>query len=146
EEAGCLGKTTNNVAEYTALVRALERAAQMGARRVILRSDSELLVKQMSGEYRVKNAQLLALYEAAREWCKRFDHVSIMHVRREQNSRADALCNKALDGRTDSAPSPAKKPQQAHAARRSAAREDTVRADAVACLHAAATAWKQNAA
>src|SRR5947209_11368241 len=61
EEAGCLGTATNNLAEYTALVRALERAAELGGEHLLIRSDSELLVKQMNGQYRVKNPQLKVL-------------------------------------------------------------------------------------
>jgi len=82
EEAGCLGSATNNVAEYTALVNALQRAAELGGKRVLIRSDSELLVKQMNGEYRVKNEQLRELYEEARQLVKRFDTVMLRHVPR----------------------------------------------------------------
>jgi len=98
EENGLLGVTTNNLAEYTALVRALERAAELGARRLIVHSDSELLVKQMNGAYRVKNPDIRVLYDQAKELIERFEQVVIRHVRREQNSRADELCNEALDG------------------------------------------------
>jgi ribonuclease HI len=97
EENGLLGVTTNNLAEYTALVRALQRAAELGARRLIVHSDSELLVKQMNGAYRVKSPDLRVLYDRAKELIKRFEQVVIRHVRREQNSRADELCNQALD-------------------------------------------------
>src|SRR5437868_1765974 len=65
EEKGCLGDSTNNVAEYTALVRALEHAQRLGARRLIVNSDSELMVKQMAGEYKVKHEGLRPLYEQA---------------------------------------------------------------------------------
>jgi len=65
EESGVLGNSTNNVAEYTALVKALERARALGARRVLVQSDSELMVKQMTGEYKVKNEGLRPLYEEA---------------------------------------------------------------------------------
>jgi ribonuclease HI len=137
EDAGCLGRATNNVAEYTALVRALERAAQLKATRVHIRSDSELLVKQMTGEYRVKNPQLRPLYEEATRLRSRFDLVSFTHVRREQNKRADELCNAALDGektrRTGSKP--------AHP-RKASALQEKVREEAVHCLQAAATSWK----
>src|SRR5713226_4569662 len=67
EEAGYLGNATNNFAEYTALVKALERALELGGERLIIESDSELLVKQMNGEYRVKNDQLRVLHERARK-------------------------------------------------------------------------------
>src|ERR1700730_5607079 len=100
EECGCLGRMTNNQAEYTALVRGLEHAARLGtAQQVQVFSDSELMVKQMRGEYRVKNEELRDLYEQARELAGLFPPVLFQHVRREQNSRADALCNEALDGK-----------------------------------------------
>jgi ribonuclease HI len=101
EEAGCLGTMTNNQAEYTALVRALEHALELGPRqRVFVHSDSELLVKQMNGEYRVKNDDLRDLFDQAQDLRRRFKGgVTIRHVRRAANSRADALCNEALDGK-----------------------------------------------
>lgn len=99
EEAQPIGKATNNVAEYTGLIRALEAAAELGVKDLNVFSDSELLVKQMNGEYRVKNADLQDLYREAQELRKRFDRVTLMHVRRAQNARADFLCNEALDGR-----------------------------------------------
>jgi len=98
EEKGLLGNTTNNLAEYTALVRALEQAAELGGKRLIVHSDSELLVKQMNGEYRVKNPDLRVLHDRAKELIEQFEQVAIRHVRREHNSRADELCNQALDG------------------------------------------------
>ena len=106
EEADCLGQMTNNQAEYTALVRALEHALELGAHhRVIVHSDSELMVKQMNGEYRVKNEELRDLYEQAYALRKRFDGpVTIRHVRRAQNKRADQLCNEALDGKRCATP------------------------------------------
>jgi ribonuclease HI len=100
EEAGCLGEMTNNQAEYTALVRALEHALELGPEdRVVLHSDSELMVKQLNGEYRVKNEELKPLYEQALRLRRQFQKpVSFRHVRREYNKRADELCNEALDG------------------------------------------------
>src|SRR5438874_2135799 len=88
EEAGYLGQITNNQAEYTALVRALEHALELGSHHsVIVHSDSELMVKQMRGEYRVKNADLRPLYEQARDLARQFSAgVTYRHVRREQNS------------------------------------------------------------
>ncbi len=80
EEKGTLGTMTNNLAEYTALVRALERARELGAERLIVHSDSELLVKQMNGEYRVKNPDLRVLYDRARELGGQFKQVVIRHV------------------------------------------------------------------
>src|SRR5436305_48950 len=107
EEKGRLGNTTNNIAEYEALVRALERAREVGARRLQVFSDSELLVRQMEGEYQVKNEGLRPLYEEAMALRRQFEAVAINHVRRAQNSRADALCNEALDGKSASSPKPA---------------------------------------
>jgi ribonuclease HI len=103
EKAECLGQMTNNQAEYIALIRALEHALELGPQhRVILHSDSELMVKQMNGEYRVKNEELRGLYEQACGLRRRFEGpVTIRHVRREQNKRADQLCNEALDGKCD---------------------------------------------
>ncbi len=106
EEAGKLGRMTNNQAEYLALVRALEHALELGVHyRVVVHSDSELLVKQMKGEYRVKNADLRDLYEEATALCGRFNQaVVFQHVRREDNRRADALGNEALDGLREPTP------------------------------------------
>src|SRR6266496_2692948 len=98
EEHGFLGTSTNNVAEYTGLIRALERAKELGGRRLIVESDRELMVRQMNGDYQVKNAGLRPLYEEARQLCRRFENVEIRHIRRELNKRADRLCNEALDG------------------------------------------------
>jgi ribonuclease HI len=98
EESFCLGQTTNNIAEYTGLLRALERAKQLGGQRLSIFSDSELLVKQMNGQYRVKNADLKELFDRAQTLKDTFDKVTIKHVYREENERADKLCNEALDG------------------------------------------------
>ena len=87
EEKGTLGTMTNNLAEYTALVRALERARELGAERLIVHSDSELLVKQMNGEYRVKNPDLRVLYDRARELGSQFKQVVIRHVLHEVDHR-----------------------------------------------------------
>ena len=101
EEGGCLGEMTNNQAEYTALVRALERSLRLGAEhRLHIHADSELMVKQMRGEYKVKNAELRDLYDRARDLADKFTGgVVFTHIRRELNKRADALCNEALDGK-----------------------------------------------
>ena len=96
EEFGTLGKETNNVAEYTALIKALEKAKSLGLSRLRINSDSELLVKQVNGEYRVKNDDLKWLSEEAKRLMKQFQSVTISHIRREQNKRADELCNVAL--------------------------------------------------
>jgi ribonuclease HI len=140
EEAATLGNTTNNVAEYTALVKALEAAADLGLKRVSVFSDSELLVKQMNGEYRVKHPDLQPLYRDARELVKEFETVSLAHVRREQNKRADALCNEALDGKLGkpkaAPPSPA-----APKAPKTQVNDASVRGDALDILRSAAQTW-----
>ena len=92
-----IGSTTNNVAEYTAVVRGLEDALDIGATRVRLRSDSELLIRQIEGRYKVKAAHLIPLHRQVRELLAKFESASIEHVRREFNKRADALVNEALD-------------------------------------------------
>lgn len=137
EEAVRLGDTTNNIAEYTALVRALERAAQLGGDRLDIFSDSELLVKQMNGEYRVKNEDLKSLYLQAQERLKSFEKVTIRHVRRAQNSRADALCNEALDGR----PVPPSATAMTSAAPALATSSPGIRNHVVEHLRAAAWEW-----
>lgn len=92
-----LGITTNNVAEYRGLIAALQAALELGARRVEARTDSELLVRQAIGRYRVKNPGLLPLYQELIALRDRFDHVVFAHVPRNLNKRADALANRALD-------------------------------------------------
>jgi ribonuclease HI len=141
QDKGTLGQTTNNVAEYTALVRALERAVKVGGRRVLVNSDSELMVKQMRGEYQVKNEDLRALYRQAKALAAQLEEVKYQHVRREQNSRADRLCNEALDGpgARSAAPARAKKPS----ARVTAEKKEAVRDDAILCLRAAAQEWSR---
>ncbi|UCE04296.1 MAG: ribonuclease HI family protein [Candidatus Latescibacterota bacterium] len=90
-------RITNNVAEYTALLRGLEAAAAAGVRRLLVRLDSELAVRQLRGEYKVRNPGLRSLFTAAQELRARFEVCRIEHVRREENQRADALANAALD-------------------------------------------------
>jgi ribonuclease HI len=97
KDAGLIGHATNNVAEYSALVRALERAAELGVSDLTVKSDSELLVKQMKGIYRVSNPVLAQLHAEARNLVERFRSVKFGHVHREENSQADQLCNEALD-------------------------------------------------
>jgi dinuclear metal center YbgI/SA1388 family protein len=98
EEIGrTIGNGTNNVAEYTALLEGLDLASRHGAREVQVLSDSELLVKQMRGEYKVKNEGLKALFAEAKLRTTTFQRVELRHVPREENTRADALANEALD-------------------------------------------------
>jgi len=92
-----IGHATNNVAEYTALVRGLEHALELGVRRIRVRMDSELVVRQMLGVYRVKHPGLQPLHAAAQLLRGRFAAFHIEHVARALNARADALANAALD-------------------------------------------------
>ncbi len=92
-----IGVATNNVAEYRALVAGLARAEEAGVDELEVVSDSELLVKQMRGEYKVKNAALRELWEEAQRLADRFGRVSYAAVRREHNELADRLVNEALD-------------------------------------------------
>ena len=92
-----IGVATNNVAEYRALVAGLEKALDLGVDEVEVVSDSQLLVKQMRGEYKVKNEALRALSEEAAALARRVGRVSYRAVRREYNERADRLVNEALD-------------------------------------------------
>ena len=149
ESARVLPDCTNNVAEYTALLDALERAGDLGLRNLAILSDSELLVKQMTGVYRVKHPDLKPLYDDAKGLQKGFARVDLAHVRREANKRADELCNLALDGKAfgpsgagpadgpSAGPTPkARKPSAAGS-------DDAVRGDALACLRSAAEAWRR---
>ena len=92
-----LGIATNNVAEYRGLLAALSWAVRTGVDRLRVRSDSELLVKQMRGEYRVKHPALQGLWEQARRLVHRIGDVQFEHVRREFNKDADRLANEAMD-------------------------------------------------
>ena len=92
-----IGTTTNNQAEYRALIRALEFALKNKANRVEVRSDSELIVNQMNGTYRVKKAELKPLQQEAKRLAGLIDDFSICSIPREQNREADKLANKALD-------------------------------------------------
>lgn len=94
-----LGSVTNNVAEYEALLWGLRAAKALGVTRLVVRADSELVVKQLRGEYRVKNEGLKPLFTRAQGLRRAFDSVEFVHVRREQNAEADALANEAMDGR-----------------------------------------------
>ena len=97
EIAEGIGVATNNVAEYTAAIRGLERARELGATRILLRSDSRLLIEQLAGRWKVKNATLQVLHHEARSLIKGFEEVRFEHVRRERNVQADALANRGVD-------------------------------------------------
>jgi ribonuclease HI len=107
-----IGQTTNNVAEYFGLIAALDYAQTNGIRALRVESDSELMVKQMLGQYRVKSEELKPLFERAKKMSQGLESFRITHVYREQNSEADALANQALDetgrGSAASASAPAK--------------------------------------
>jgi len=97
EVKGFLPYSTNNVAEYNGLLAALRWAVEQRVTKLHIRADSELLVKQMKGVYRVKNPGLLPLYEDAKRLARQVGHVTFEHVRRELNKEADRLCNEAMD-------------------------------------------------
>ena len=97
EISGFLGHTTNNVAEYSGLLEALAVAQSEGATIVEIISDSELLVKQMLGQYKVRHPNLIPLYERAKSMVRKFTRFSIRHTLRAGNKDADRLANKAID-------------------------------------------------
>jgi ribonuclease HI len=92
-----LGRTTNNVAEYSALIRALEEARLHGCDAIAVFTDSELMAHQLNGRYAVKAPHLLPLFQRARLLLRQFDSATVTHVRRERNKRADALSNLGAD-------------------------------------------------
>ncbi len=92
-----LGETTNNVAEYSAVVKALEAAKDFGGKEVAIYCDSELLVKQVNGQYRVKSEKIAPLFRQVIDLLAKFDNYEVRHVRREKNTDADKLVNQALD-------------------------------------------------
>lgn len=97
EHSEAIGRATNNVAEYRALVTALEFCQRWGVRRVHLKLDSELIVRQLLGAYRVKSPELRPLYQQVVFMSRGLAEFEVTHVRREQNAHADALANRALD-------------------------------------------------
>lgn len=94
----CIGIATNNVAEYKALIAGLESAARIGSRAISVRADSELIVRQLEGRYRVKHPALQSLFQQVKTLLATWESVDVAHVRREANTVADALVNAALDG------------------------------------------------
>jgi ribonuclease HI len=92
-----IGEATNNVAEYRAVIAGLEAALATGARRVLVRGDSLLVIEQLRGKWKVKNAALRLLHDEARTLLAQFDEVELEHVVRAYNTDADALVNAALD-------------------------------------------------
>jgi len=116
-----LGETTNNVAEYTALVKAFEAARALGAAQVAVYTDSELMVRQLSGAYKVKSESIRPLFEQVDELRSHFDSCLVRHVLREKNPDADRLVNRAMDARRDI------EEKTSPVARRSSLEEDGVR-------------------
>ena len=101
ERSETIGEATNNVAEYRALLRGIELATQHGADDLELVGDSELVVRQVEGRYKVKNAGMKELHEEVKRALRGLDSWSIRHVRRTENADADRLVNQALDGALD---------------------------------------------
>jgi ribonuclease HI len=108
-----IGRMTNNVAEYYGLIAALDYAQSHGVRALRVESDSELLVKQMRGQYKVKSSDLRPLFERAHKMSQSFESFRIDHVYREQNREADALANEALDETSGSPAKPVAAPKVA---------------------------------
>jgi len=96
---GYLGRASNNVAEYQALIHALRYAAKRGASKLRIYSDSELVVRQINGAYKVKHPDMIPLHREATALLRQFEGARLTHVRREQNREADRLANRALDER-----------------------------------------------
>lgn len=92
-----IGKATNNIAEYNALVYGLQEAIALGAKEVVINSDSELIARQLKGDYRVKNAGIKPLFEQAVHMLDNLDKVEVRHIDREQNKEADKLAKKAIN-------------------------------------------------
>ena len=98
ERSGLVGRTTNNVAEWSGFLAALDAAIEAAAADVEIRADSELVVKQFNGVYRVKAPHLAGFLRQAQEKARRIPRLRVVHVRREENREADRLANAALDG------------------------------------------------
>ncbi|MDJ0271558.1 MAG: ribonuclease HI family protein [Aigarchaeota archaeon] len=92
-----IGVATNNQAEYHALIKSLEKALQLGVKKAHVYSDSELLVNQVNGIYKIRNTQLSALHQKLQQLITRFEEFTITHVEREKNWEADRLANQAID-------------------------------------------------
>jgi len=94
-----LGETTNNQAEYQGLIMGLEKAKKLGGRELEIRMDSELIIKQLKGEYKVKNAEIAKRFLEVHNLFQHFNKISYRHIPREKNQEADALVNQVLDER-----------------------------------------------
>ena len=95
-----LGHATNNVAEYEGLLLGLEALLELGRKKIVVQSDSQLLVRQLNGEYRVKDEKLKVLHQRALALLRQFDSYRILHVRHEMNKLADRLANRGIDDAT----------------------------------------------
>jgi len=96
-----IGRATNNVAEYKALITGLQKAKELGAKRIVIRGDSELVIRQMLGQYKVKSPDLKRLHEEAKHLYHQFDDARIEHNYRDKNELADRLANLAMDRKAD---------------------------------------------
>ena len=92
-----LGRGTNNIAEWTALIEGLKLAKDKGCKELEVRGDSQLIIKQVTGKYKVKSSNLIPLFNEAEKLCGNFDKIKFKWVKREDNSDTDTLCNRALD-------------------------------------------------
>lgn len=109
-----IGRATNNVAEYRALITGLEKAIELGAKKIVVRGDSELIIRQMLGQYRVKHPDLRELYDEAQSLYRQFEQAKIEHNYRDKNTLADKLANLAMDRKgevTDADDSPLTTPE-----------------------------------
>ncbi len=140
--AAPIGRATNNVAEYTALIEGLDLAHAHGVRRLQVLSDSELLVRQLTGQYRVRQPELLQLYNLAKQRLPAFDEVQFQHIPRTQNAAADRLANAVLDRQQGQVP-PAS-PQRAGSGGCGTGPPPAVMAKALDILHGAALAWSRD--
>jgi ribonuclease HI len=95
--SSCIGRATNNQAEYTALIMALQEAGKLGADQVYISTDSQLMAEQINGNYKVRNAHIKPLFEQAMQLLTAFQYYAIDHIPRDLNSEADALANEALN-------------------------------------------------
>jgi len=92
-----IGNTTNNIAEYNALVYGLQEALSIGAKELLIKLDSELVAKQIKGEYKVKNKNIKPLFDQAIHMLNKFEKIEVKHVDRKENKEADKLANKAIN-------------------------------------------------
>lgn len=97
ELSKCLDRGTNNIAEWKALIEGLKLARDRGYKELEVRGDSQLIIKQITGRYRVKSSNLIPLFHEAKKLCNNFEKLKFVWIKREDNSYTDTLCNRALD-------------------------------------------------